>query len=92
MKKEPCPSCGVALVAEQGASLHCPSCGWHLISREEWQKLSPHEQGYILYMQGSWPTSELAGEQNPYEAGSAEWIAFHAGAQHATLTAQDGEE
>lgn len=84
-----CPSCGTPLV---DVPLRCPRGDWRLISREEWRRLPPREQGYVLYMQASWPTSELAGVSNPHDVDSAEWIAFRAGEQQAMLTAQDGEE
>lgn len=88
-----CPSCGAALVSEPaGASLRCTRCRWRLITRAEWEKLSPFRQGFALYMQGSWPTSELAGVKNPYDKTSDEWTEFRRGEQQAVLDAQDGEE
>ncbi len=88
-----CPSCGAGLVSEPvGAPLACKRCGWHLVTLEAWRKLSPLQQGYTLYMQGSWPTSEIGDEKNPYEEGSAAWTAFRQGEQRAMMSAQDGEE
>jgi hypothetical protein len=43
-------------------------------------------------MQGSWPTSEIAKEKNPYPKGSVEWTAFCDGEQRAMLATTDGEE
>ena len=90
----PCPKCGAdALIAERpGASLRCTRCPWKLVSRAEWKELPPFDQGYLLYMQGSWPTSELKRVRNPYTDGSAEWIEFRRGEQRAVQDAQDGEE
>lgn len=88
-----CPACGAGLVSEPiGAPLKCKHCGWHLISLEAWKKLPPFRQGYALYMQGAWPTSELKGALNPYEEGTPAWIEFQSGSQRAMLNTQDGEE
>jgi hypothetical protein len=88
-----CPACGAGLVSEPiGAPLRCKNCRWHLVTRTEWKRLSPSEQGYIHYRQCSWPTSELADEKNPYKEGTPAWTAFREGAARATMSAQDGEE
>jgi hypothetical protein len=88
-----CPSCGAGLVsAPVGAPLRCLHCNWHLISREEWRKLSPFRQGYVLYMQAEWPTSELRGEQNPHARDTSAWEEFGRGEWRAMLDAQDSEE
>lgn len=83
-----CPACGRRL----SESLRCESCGWHLVTRREWRKLSPFQQGYTLYAQSSWPGSEISGKQNPHAEGSAAWKAFRQGEQRAVQDAQDGEE
>lgn len=88
-----CPSCSATLVSEPaGTSLRCVRCTWRLVSSAAWRKLPPREQGYLHYMQASWPTSELAAEQNPYAIDSAAWRAFREGEQRAVQDAQDGEE
>ena len=88
-----CPACGGGLVSEpKGAPMRCTQCAWHLITLAEWKKLPPRGQGYLMYMQSSWPTSELAKAKNPYAAGSHKWAEFCEGEQHATRSAQDGEE
>jgi hypothetical protein len=88
-----CPSCGAGLVSEPvGAPLACGRCGWHLVTLDAWKKLPPFRQGYALYMQGSWPTSEIAKETNPYAEGTSDWTAFSEGEQRAAMAAQDGEE
>lgn len=88
-----CPECGGGLVSNPvNAPFRCKNCDWRLITRAEWQTLSPFHRGYTLYMQSAWPTSELNGEKNPYGEGTAEWAAFRQGEQRAALDAQDGEE
>lgn len=88
-----CPACGAGLVAEPiGSSLRCKHCSWYLVSLTAWKRLPPFDQGHTLYMQGSWTTSELAGQVNPYAEGTSEWTAFCQGEQRAMLSAQDGEE
>ena len=83
-----CPSCGALL---EGSPLRC-RCGWHLITLEAWRQLPAFRQGFALYSQGSWPTSEIARQTNPYAAGTREHAAFREGELRATLAAQDGEE
>lgn len=85
-----CPSCGCVLVTEP--LLRCKICDWHLSTRADWRKLPPFRQGYTLYMEGSWPTSELAGEKNPYAEGTPAWTDFCHGERRAILVAQDSEE
>jgi hypothetical protein len=88
-----CPACGAGLVAEPiGTSLHCKNCSWHLISLDAWRKMPPFRQGYLFYSQGSWPTSALANEKNPYAEGTPEQTEFQHGERRAMLAAQDGEE
>lgn len=88
-----CPSCGAALVSKSvGAPLHCTRCTWHLLSRDEWRKLSPFRQGYVFYMQAEWPTSPLRGEQNPHVPDTSPWEEFGRGEWRATLEAQDSDE
>jgi hypothetical protein len=88
-----CPKCGAALVSEPiGSPYRCKHCDWHLVTIAEWRKLSAFQQGYVHYMQASWPTSELAAAGNHYGAGTAPWHDFREGARRAVLDAQDGEE
>lgn len=93
-----CPSCGASLISEPdgsrgvpGATSCCKRCGWHLVTLEAWRKLTPFRQGYLLYMQGAWPTSEIMDQQNPYPEGSDEWGAFRQGQQHAMSDVQDSQ-
>jgi hypothetical protein len=88
-----CPACGAGLVSEPiGAPLRCKNCLWRLISLDAWRKMSPFQQGHLLYMQGAWPTSELAKEKNPYAEGTPEWTEFNHGERRAAIDAQDSEE
>ena len=88
-----CPACGAGLVSEPiGASLRCKHCGWHLVTLKAWRKLPPFDQGYTLYAQGSWPTSQIAQEKNPYAESTPACTAFRQGEQRATQDTQDGEE
>jgi hypothetical protein len=73
-------------------SLRCTKCLWKLISLDAWQKMGPFQQGYLLYTQASWPTSELANELNPYAEGTPAWTEFRHGERRAMLAAQDSEE
>lgn len=88
-----CPSCGASITVDGvGSPLRCLQCDWRLISREEWQKLPPFEQGFLLYMQSSWPTSPLKNQKNPHAKGTRAWTEFCDGETRAARAAQDGEE
>ena len=50
-----------------------------LITKAEYDKLTPRQQGYIQYMQGEWPGSKLKYCHNSYPEGSAEYLSFIAG-------------
>lgn len=63
-----------------------------LLTRAEWEKLSPFAQGYAIYMQEAHPGSELKGLTNPYPSGSTEAKEYDRGEFQATLDVQDGEE
>jgi hypothetical protein len=92
-ERHDCPACGAGLISEPiGAPLRCKRCGWYLITRAEWEKLTPLQQGFTLYMQSDWPTSELYGLKNPYALGTTKWEAFCQGEQRAARSAQDDEE
>lgn len=91
--RERCPNCGGALLSEPaGAPLRCTQCNWRLISRDKWLELSPFSQGYVSYMQGEWPTSELKDAKNPYAPGTPKHEEFSRGGWSAMLNVQDGEE
>jgi len=84
-----CPACGRIL---DGPPLRCSGYRWHLSTLEAWEKLAPFDQGFALYMQGSWPMSEIADQSNPYAQGSTAWDKFRQGEALAVQEAQDGEE
>jgi hypothetical protein len=86
----PCPACRTKL--DPTVPLRCKHCGWHLMTLDAWEKLSPHAQGYALYLQGNWPTSELFNAKNPHKEGSSAWEEFQQGEQRAAMDTQDGEE
>lgn len=51
-KHHDCPACGAGLVSEPaGTPFRCSRCDWHLITLNEWKKLSPLQQGFAFYMQ-----------------------------------------
>lgn len=64
-----------------------------LITKVEYFKLAPCDQGYVCYMQAEQPGSELKPHQyNPYASGSLNHIAWNQGQFNAMLEAQDSEE
>jgi hypothetical protein len=63
-----------------------------LLTKAEWDKLTPIAQGYELYLQGAHPGSELKDVTCPYPQGSQEAREFAAGEFTAMMDAQDSEE
>jgi hypothetical protein len=64
-----------------------------LLTLNEFRLLTPREQGYVSYMQGDLPGSELKEHQaNPYPKGSREWNEFIRGQCIGVQVAQDSEE
>ena len=63
-----------------------------LVTKEQWSKMSPKTQGYLVYMQANLPSSELAGLTNPYFGHTKAYRDFCEGEREAVLEAQDGEE
>jgi len=63
-----------------------------LITKAEYDTLTPSEKGYIVYWQGSRPGSELKDEKNPYPEGSPEHAEWLRGEGIAVQNAQDSEE
>lgn len=86
-----CPRCGSQLARVPLRCVH-DGCGGQLVSRSAWNKLTPHEQGFVYYAQARWPTSALRTLKNPYPPGSAAHAEFCRGEQHGAQVAQDGEE
>ncbi len=62
-----------------------------LYTKAEFEQMTPRSQGYIQYMQGELPGSELKGVRNPYRRNSMEWLMWQEGAQQACAEAQDSE-
>jgi hypothetical protein len=64
-----------------------------LMTLEEFLGMSPRAQGYVSYLQGDLPGSELKNHQhNPYEEGSSHSSEFAQGQRQAMLQAQDSED
>jgi hypothetical protein len=63
-----------------------------LITKTEWDKLSPKDQGYACYMQGALPGSELKDVTCPYPMGTQEARDFASGELNAMMDTQDSEE
>jgi hypothetical protein len=60
-------------------------------TKEKYDKATPWEKGYISYMFGAWPNSEIP-EGNPFLVSTPEYEMFKNGEQAAILDAQDSEE
>jgi hypothetical protein len=63
-----------------------------LLTKAEYDKLKPYQQGYIHYMQEAHPGSELAGLPNPYSRDSKEHSQWDEGQMAAMLDVQDQED
>ena len=63
-----------------------------LITRAEYDKMPPYRQGFVVYMYGEWPGSELKGLTNPYPEGSTKADLWDRGNFQAMMAAQDSEE
>ena len=63
-----------------------------LITKEQWSKMSPGSQGYVLYLQANLPDSELKGLTNPYPSFTKAYKDFCEGERQAVLEVQDAEE
>lgn len=62
-----------------------------LVTRAEWERMTPWEQGYALFWQAEQRGSELRGLTCPYAHGTPERAMFVRGEQAAMLDAQDSE-
>lgn len=68
------------------------NCEQH-VTLDDYKRLSPYAQGYIVYMQAEHPRSELRKHQDdPYPPGSAESQSWNSGRIRATLDIQESEE
>lgn len=63
-----------------------------LVTKGQWDNLSPKSQGYIMYMQAELPGSELKGVTNPYFTHTKQHRDFYEGEQQAVIDVMDGEE
>lgn len=63
-----------------------------LLTKEQWDRLTPRGQGFSSYLQGNLPGSELKDVVCPYPQGSQQAKDYAAGEFTAMLNAQDGEE
>lgn len=63
-----------------------------LITKVEWDRMSPKSKGYILYLQAELPGSELKGLANPYFNHTKQYADFCEGENLAVNEVQDGEE
>ena len=63
-----------------------------LVTKAQWEKMSARTRGYLGYMQGNFPGSELHGITCPYPKGSQEAKDYAAGEFAAMMDAQDSEE
>jgi len=63
-----------------------------LVTKAEYERLPPWEQGYAVYWQAEQPGSELKDcQENPYPPGSRERQAWDDGAEAAMIHAQDSD-
>ncbi len=64
-----------------------------LITLDAYKRLTPQQQGYVIYMQAEHPGSELKMyQENPYPTGSSEHMQWYDGQRMAVQVAQDSEE
>jgi len=71
--------------------MHKCGCGKHHVTKAEYDKLTPRQQGYVVYMQAAHPHSELKHVENHYPLYSKQWKEYEEGAVKACLEAQDSE-
>jgi hypothetical protein len=64
-----------------------------LITLEQYRRLSPKDQGFVIYVQAEWPDSELKEhQQNPYAVGAKEHEEWNRGQMLGMQVAQESEE
>ena len=63
--------------------------GQRRITRAEYDRLDPAQQGFVTYMQGAW--NPEVPNWNPYRLGSKQHREFTQGEQCAVIEAQDSE-
>jgi hypothetical protein len=62
-----------------------------LVTKEQWDKLSPRSQGYVCYLQGNLPGSELKGIVNPYFKHTKQHRDFYEGEYDAVIETVESE-
>jgi hypothetical protein len=63
-----------------------------LITKREYDRMTPQQQGYVQYWQGDQQGSELRGLENPYALDTTERARWDEGQRQACIDAQDSEE
>jgi|GEM_PF-5843948 len=64
-----------------------------MLTKEEFERLSPRDRGYAVYMLGSRDDQpNVPDESNPYQEGTEDWAQWNVGQQLGVLEAQDSEE
>lgn len=63
--------------------------GQRALTRSEYDRLTPRQQGFVTYMQGAW--NPAVPNFNQYRPGSKQHREFTEGEQHAVIVAQDSE-
>jgi len=64
-----------------------------MLTKEEFEALSPRDRGYAVYMAGSRDDQpNIPDESNPYPDGSIKAALWNEGQRIAVLEAQDSEE
>lgn len=64
--------------------------GQRRVTRAEYDRLDPAQQGFVTYMQGAW--NDQVPNFNQYRQGSKQHREFSEGEQRAIIVAQDSEE
>ena len=61
-----------------------------MMTKEEFDDLSPHSRGYVVYMAGERDDQpNVPNEENPYEEGTKEYEEWDKGAMAAVIEVQD---
>jgi hypothetical protein len=63
-----------------------------LLTKDQYDKLTPRKQGYVHYVQEAQQGSELRGLTNPYAEGTKQHKEWDEGQMAAVLDVQDEED
>lgn len=63
-----------------------------LITKLEYDELTPYQQGFVIYMQAEVDGSELKGLHNPYPENTIYYDDWNRGNRWAMICAQDEED